>query len=235
MKNLSKLLGGVIAFICIAVGFIFIFWLEFEVSLTEVAIGSAFILLGIGIAVLFFLEQSPSKLLAVVFAGFYIAVGVGFIFVPPFLKADFSVEAGIGFTLLGLGITVSLYVGQMESTANFYFDDKKKILMEYNQKISKIGSNNSSDDLGYVLDQVECDLIALSDFSVWASKDKKEDLVSNQIMKIIHNAQSKDTCNNNKKRRCRIIRVSLEIAPNHKELTELEKAENCAKLLMKGK
>jgi len=171
----------------------------------------------------------PSKLLGEVFAVLYIAVGVAFIFIPPlyrlFKKADFEIvnlsEASLGFALLIAGITVSLFVEQMKRTADFYFDDKKKIFIDYNQKISEIDSNNSSEDLKYVLDKVECDLRALLNFCKWASTGKKE-LVNDQIMEIIENARSKDTCNNNGKKICDIIDICLEFDNKSKRLKELK-------------
>ncbi len=230
MKIPSKLLGIVLAVICLAVGVIFIFGLEFDVILTEVAIGSTF--LALGISVLLFVEQIPSKLLAEVFVVLYIPVGVGFILKGSFdyIKADILAEVALGFTevafgfaLLGIGITVSLYVGQMERTANFYFDDKKGRLMDYNQKICEIDSKNSSDDLEYVLDRVECDLRAVSNWKIWALPEKQEDLIDNYVIKIIKNAHSKDTCKNNRKEICDLIDVGLKIIPKHKELGELKK------------
>ena len=167
----------------------------------------------------------------------YCIFGLVFIFNPIFhlIKVIDLTEVALGFALLVFGITVLFFAEQVRGTANFYFDEKKGILMDYNQKISKIDAKNFSDDFEYVLDRVECDLRALSNWKIWALPEKQEDLINNYVIKIINNALSADTCKNNRKEICKLMQVSLEIAPNHKELIKLNLEENCAKLLMKGK
>lgn len=165
----------------------------------------------------------------------YCIFGLVLIYNPIFhlIKVDLT-EGSLGFALLIFGITVLFFAEQVRVTANFYFDEKKGILMDYNQKISKIDAKNFSEDFEYVLDRVECDLRALSNWKIWARPKKQEDLINNYVIKIINNALSADTCKNNRKEICKLMQVSLKIAPNHKKLIEL-KEENCAHFVMREK
>jgi uncharacterized protein YaaR (DUF327 family) len=154
----------------------------------------------------------------------YPLVGIALICqsITPDYKISDLTELALGLALLFFGITVLFFAESMRKTANFYFDDKRGPLMDYDQKIYKINSKNSPDDLEYVLDRVECDLRALSNWKQWALLEKQKDLINNYVIKIIKNAYSKDTCNNNRKKICNIIDICLEFDNKSKRLKNLK-------------
>ena len=132
----------------------------------------------------------------------------------------------MGFSIIALGYA-SLSGRQILALTHLNFDEKMAMMEKYYDAVTMIDTEKSprgTYDLGRVLDECKYDLRAVCHLRYLASAKVKEDLIKNHVVKIIKDAEIKDTCNNNREKICELIKICLEIAP----LIDLRRFKICS-------